>query len=160
MSLKINIRHLEERNLSLKGDIEVAALDLDTLDELIHVEKPLVYNLEVQELEDAILAHGTLQLGLRCECARCLKPFKYELLLDNWACHLPLKGEDKVQMVNDSIDLTPYIREDIVLSLPQHPLCEPECKGLQSPLKNLAPSGLEKKQLPSSAWAELNKLKL
>ena len=160
MSLKINIRHLEERNLSLKGDLEVAALDLDTLDELIHVEKPLVYNLEVQELEDAILAHGTLQLGLRCECARCLKPFKYELLLDNWACHLPLKGEDKVQMINDSIDLTPYIREDIVLSLPQHPLCEPECKGLQSPLKNLVPSGLEKEQLPSSAWAELNKLKL
>jgi uncharacterized protein len=160
MSLKLNIRHLEERSLALKGDLAVSALNLDTLDELIHVENPLAYDLEVQELEDAVLAHGTLKLALRCECARCLKPFKYDLLLDNWACHLPLKGDDKVQMVNDSIDLTPYIREDIVLSLPQHPLCEPECKGLQSPLKNLALGGLEKEQLPSSAWAELNKLKL
>jgi len=63
-------------------------------------------------------------------------------------------------VVNDSIDLTPYIREDIVLSFPQQPLCEPECKGLQSPFKDLALGGLEKKESPSSAWTELNKLKL
>jgi uncharacterized protein len=160
MSLKFNIRHLEERNLSLKGDLAVSTLDLESLDELIHVEKPLAYDLELQELEHAVLVHGTLRLELGCECARCLKQFKYELLLENWACHLPLKGEDQVEVVNDSIDLTPYIREDIVLSFPQQPLCEPECKGLQSPFKDLALGGLEKKESPSSAWAELNKLKL
>src|SRR4051794_974882 len=104
MSLKFNIRHLEERSLSLKGELPTSALELDTLDELIHVEKPLVYDLEVQELEHAVLVHGTLHLGLRCECARCLKPFSYDLLLENWACHLPLKGEDKVEVVNDCID--------------------------------------------------------
>jgi uncharacterized protein len=158
--LKFNIRHLEERNLSLKGDLEVSALDLESLDELIHVEKPLAYDLEVQELDHAVLVHGTLRLEVGCECARCLKLFKYELALENWACHLPLQGDDKVEMVNDCIDLTPYIREDIVLSFPQHPLCEPECKGLQSPLNNLALGGLEKTESPSSAWAELNKLKL
>jgi len=39
-------------------------------------------------------------------------------------------------------------------------LCEPECKGLQNASKKLASGGLEKKETTSSAWAELNKLKL
>jgi len=160
MALKFNIRHVEQRDLSLTGKIPVSELDLDKLDELIHAEQPLQYDVEVQSLDNAILVHGILRLPLRCECARCLKPFAHEILLQNWTCHLPLQGEEKVQVINDLVDLTPYIREDIVLAFPQHPLCEPECKGLPSPRKGLASNEIEKKELPSPAWAELNKLKL
>ena len=160
MSLKLNIRHVEQRNLRLNGELSPSELDLDRLDELIHIEQPLFYDLEAQTLENAILVQGTLRLRVRCECARCLKPFPMELLLEDWACHLPLKGEEKVAIVNDLVDLTPFIREDIVLSLPQHPLCEPECKGLQGRNKSLASGGIDKKDSASSAWAELNKLKL
>ena len=159
MSLKFNIRHLEQRNLSLKGELPPSELGLENLDELVHAEEPLSYDIELQRLDDAVLAQGSLRLRLRCECARCLKSYADELTLPNWTCHLPLKGEEKVEVVNDSVDLTPFIREDIVLSLPQHPLCEPECKGLPSPQKGLATGELEKK-VSSSAWAELNKLKL
>jgi len=160
MSLKFNIRHLEQHNLTLNGELSPADLEIDSLDELIHFEEPLLYELELQKLENAVLAQGTLRLVLHCECARCLKPFDRPLSLDHWACHLPLKGDEKVDVVNDLVDLTPFVREDIVLSLPQQPLCEPECKGLQNASKKLASGGLEKKETTSSAWAELNKLKL
>ena len=160
MSLKFNIRHLEQHNLTLNGELSPADLEIDSLDELIHFEEPLLYELELQKLENAVLAQGTLRLVLHCECARCLKPFDRPLSLDHWACHLPLKGDEKVDVVNDLVDLTPFIREDIVLSLPQQPLYEPECKGLQNASKKLASGGLEKKETTSSAWAELNKLKL
>ena len=160
MSLKFNIRHLEQHNLTLNGELWPAELEIESLDELIHFEEPLSYDLELQKLENAVLAQGTLRFVLHCECARCLKPFDRPLSLDHWACHLPLKGEEKVDVVNDLVDLTPFIREDIVLSLPQQPLCEPECKGLQNASKELASGGLEKKETTSSAWAELNKLKL
>ena len=160
MPLKFNIRHLEQKNVSLKGELATSELEIEQLDEVIHTRQPLFYDLEVQKLENALLVQGSLRLNLECECVRCLKVFRHQLALDAWACHLPLQGEDKVQMINDMVDLTPYIREDIVLSLPQHPLCEPECKGLQSPLKGLASGGLEKQKPPPSAWAELNKLKL
>jgi uncharacterized protein len=159
MSLKFNIRHLEKRELSLAGEIPASELGVERLDELIHAERPLEYNLELQKLDNAILVHGSLRLLLRCECARCLKSFPLELSLQNWACHLPLEGEEKVEVVNDLVDLTPYIREDIVLAFPQHPLCEPECSGLPGPQKDLATGELKKKE-SSSAWAELNKLKL
>jgi uncharacterized protein len=86
--------------------------------------------LEVQKLEDGLLVQGRLHLNLDCECVRCLKPFQYRLELDGWACHLPLQGEDCVAAVNDCVDLTPYVREDILLEFPRHPLCDPECRGL------------------------------
>ena len=159
MPLKFNIRHLEQKNLSLKGELPVSELGIEQLDEVIHAHQPLFYDLEVQKLDNAVLVQGSLRLNLECECVRCLKPFRQQLTLDDWASHLPLEGEDKAEVVNDTVDLTPYIREDIVLSLPQQPLCEPECKGLQTPSKGMALGG-SKKQSPSSAWSELNKLKL
>jgi len=160
MPLKFNIRHLEQKNLSLKGELPVSELGIEQLDEVIHPHQPLFYDLEVQKLDNAVLVQGSLGLNLECECVRCLKPFRQQLTLDDWASHLPLEGEDKAEVVNDTVDLTPYIREDIVLSLPQHPLCEPECKGLPSPHKGLVSGGLEQLKPPSSAWSELNKLKL
>src|SRR6267142_5069926 len=130
MSLLVNLRHLETKNVLLKGELAAAELDLGELDELIRVEKPLRYDLETQLLDGSVLVQGGLELDLQCECARCLKPFVQRLELMGWACHLPLEGEEKALVANDCVDLTPSIREDILLELPQHPLCDPGCSGL------------------------------
>src|SRR2546426_24386 len=129
MPVTFNIRHLEERTLVFKDELPAAELDLATADELIHLSEPLSYTVEVEKLDKGILVQGTLKLTVQCECARCLKPFRHRILLDPWACHLALEGEEKVVINNDCVDLTPYIREDILLAFPQQPLCEPECKG-------------------------------
>ena len=157
MSLSVNLRHLEERGVQLKGELPVAALDLGVNDELIRTEKPLRYDLSVELLHDAVLVTGSLALPLECECARCLKKFKTELKLTGWAAHLPLEGEDKVPVENDCVDLTPFMREDILLDFPQHPLCRPDCAGL----KTKAARKAEAVEKPASdLWAKLDKLKL
>ncbi len=162
MALTFNLRHLEEKSLHLAGELAAADLELDTLDELIKVNQPLSYDVEVQEMDTAILVRGRLKLVLDCECVRCLKPFKHVIELEDWACHLPLEGEGKVSVVNDSVDLTPYIREDMVLAFPQHPLCKPDCSGLaktgNKPEKG--PGAAAKPESSSSAWSALDKLKL
>jgi uncharacterized metal-binding protein YceD (DUF177 family) len=162
MPLAFNVRHLDRGDLRLKGELEASELGLDELDELIHVAGPVRYDLEVSLQEQGFLLQGRLSVELRCECARCLRP--YELLVDlpDWSCLLPSEGEDKVLVTNDCVDLTPYLREDIVLSLPQHPLCEPECGGFhQTPPGGLnQASGASQTDEPSSAWSGLNKLKL
>ena len=155
--LKVNLRHLDEDELHLQGELPVAALDLGVNDELVHAEKPLRYDLKVELLHDAILVTGSLKLPLECECARCLKKFKTVLNLTGWAAHLPLEGEDKVAVENDCVDLTPFVREDILLDFPQHPLCKPECAGLKSKTARKA-EAVEKPA--SDAWAKLDKLKL
>ena len=158
MSLKINLRHLEEDGLRLNGELPVSELDLGVTDELIHPEKPLRYDLSVELLHDAVLATGSLVLPLECECGRCLKKFKSELKLAGWAVHLPLEGEDKVAVENDCVDLTPFVREDILLNFPQHPLCKTECAGLKPKGKASKAEAAEKPAV--AVWAELDKLKL
>jgi len=160
MPVRFNIRHLEEKTLSLKDELAVAELDLAGVDELIHPRQPLLYHLQVERFERGILAHGSLRLRLECECARCLRTFSYPLDLEDWACHLALEGEEKVSIINDLVDLTPYIREDILLAFPQRPLCEPECKGLAIPRNEQRKPGISREPESASAtWAELNKLK-
>ena len=46
---------------------------------------------------------------------------------------MPLEGEEKANVINDLVDLTPYLREDIVLAFPQHPLCRPNAAGCKHP---------------------------
>jgi uncharacterized protein len=160
MPLLFNLRHLVRDNLTLQGELTAEELDLAALDELIHAPRPLAYDLEIEKMEDSVLVEGSLGIVLDCECARCLKPYTHPVVLENWTCHLPLKGEDKAEVINDCVDLTPYIREDILLAFPLHPLCGSNCGGLTySPQdKDRGPGG--DAQLVSSAWAELNKLKL
>ncbi len=157
MSLRVNLRHLEEEATHLKGELPVAELDFGVVDELIHLEQPLRYDLTVESLHDSLLVQGSLKLVLNCECVRCLKPFKYKLALEGWALHLPLEGEDKVSVNNDCVDLTPFIREDMLLEFPQHPLCKPECAGL---IKKASVHKVGDEEAKPSPWTELDKLKL
>ena len=161
MPLLINLRHLENKPLELRGELPAAELGLEGVDELIHIPQAITYELVAQLLDDGVLVQGRLQLRLECECARCLKPFVKPLDLNRWAAHLPLEGEDEVAIDNDCVDLTPFLREDILLQFPQHPLCGPDCGGLSKtpPGSGNKSSGASQKVETSSAWAELNKLK-
>ena len=154
MRPEVNLRHLEEHPVSLDDELTPDELDIGIEDSLVHVKAPLHYTLEVQEMEDSLLVQGALRLTFDCECARCLKSFPYKLNLEGWTAHIPLEGEEKAAVVNDVVDLTPYLREDIVLAFPQRPLCGPDCKGL--------PGADASKEAPltSNPWAELSKLKL
>jgi uncharacterized protein len=162
MPLVVNLRHLEAHSLKLKGELPVKDLDLDLRDDLIRAEKPLQYDLEAENMADGVLVQGRLLLPLQCLCVRCLKPFEFQLALKNWAQLLPLTGEEKVPVVSDCVDLTPFIREDILLEFPQHPLCDKSCRGLPKTVAGKAkkPRGSGQNEERSSAWAALDKLKL
>ena len=159
MPLTFNLDHLERKNLLLQGELPVAELDLPTSDEMVQPRAPLHYELELQQIEKAVLAQGTLALTLECQCVRCLKPFRMPLKLEGWACHIPLEGEEKAPVVNDCVDLTPYLREDILLAFPQHPLCKKDCRGLV-PKKTKAGRSVDRPDDGASPWAALDKLKL
>ncbi|HEX3890020.1 MAG TPA: YceD family protein [Verrucomicrobiae bacterium] len=159
MSLSVNLRQLETRNATLRGELSLAELDLDVRDEMIRVMQPVEYDIEVEKLDDALLVQGQLSVVLECECVRCLKKFKCGLNLENWTLHLPLTGEDAVAVNNDCVDLTLFAREDILLEFPQHPLCKPDCRGLEKISTGNAKTAVESK-IVSSSWTKLDKLKL
>lgn len=161
MPILIHLRQLELKSLELKGKLPVEELELNGVDECIHLRKPVEYQLEVEKLEESILVRGSVVVDMECDCVRCLKTFPYKMDLEEWTCHLELEGEEKVEIKNDTIDLTPYLREDILLGFPRHPLCNAECEGLQKRgvRKVKKTGGTSQNANDKSAWAELNRLK-
>ena len=155
MPVKVNLRHLEDKNVDLQGELSPEELEFGKIDEVITAKEPLKYDLEVEQNGPNLLVHGRLETALDCECVRCLKSFKYEVKLDPYDLMVPLEGEDKARVDNDLVDLTPYLREDTLLAFPQHPLCEAGCDRVPE-FKQEGTSAQGQK----SAWDELNKLKL
>ena len=46
MAIKVNLRHMEEDELHLEGQLPVAELDIDARDEMVLATQPLEYDLE------------------------------------------------------------------------------------------------------------------
>jgi len=160
MGLIINLRLLSQETLLLQGELSPAELDFGLRDDMFNISLPVKYDLEAEMVDDAMLVRGRLSAELECECVRCLKSFTRPLELPELTLHLPLTGEEAVTIDNDNVDLTPYLREDMILEFPQHPLCKPDCAGLKKIDKNQAPKTGDEPESAASAWAELNKLKL
>jgi uncharacterized metal-binding protein YceD (DUF177 family) len=157
MPVSVNLRHLEKKNVQLEGEISPEELQIDKSDEMIHPGEPLKYDLEIELSGNNLLVQGKLEFNLDCECVRCLRPFKFPIKLDPYSGFVSLEGEDKAPVSNDLVDLTPYLREDILLAFPQHPLCAAECDRVPE-LTGSKQLGTSTKGA-KSAWDELNKLK-
>ena len=160
MSLKVNIRHLEADEVQFDGELSAEELDLAEGDELVHARQSVRYALTAQKAGREMLVQGQFRLKLDCECARCLKPFQEWLEVKDWTVLVALEGDEKAEIKDDCVDLTPYLREDILLAFPQHPLCGADCAGLPNRAVKSAKQARGVSQTPgSSVWSELNKLK-
>ena len=163
MAVHVPLAALDKGIVRLSGRLTPEELGIEPgEDPCLKIVHPFDYDISVEKTGDDLFVEGVVESVVDCQCVRCLEPFAFALRLDPWNCVLPLEGEEKVSVVNDCVDLTPYIREDMVLAFPQHPLCKPDCSGLaktqQKPEKG--PGAAAKSESSSSAWSALDKLKL
>lgn len=162
MSILVNLRHVETRDLVFKGELTPAELAIEHPDEMVQANQPLRYDLTVDLAGENLLVVGKLEMVLDCTCVRCLKPLTYTIKLEGHVCILSLDGEDKVETVGECVDLTPHLREHILLEFPPHPVCQPDCSGL--PLRAGKRPKAREAAGPAggkpSPWDELSKLKL
>lgn len=158
MSLKVNMRLLETESVCLDADIPGLELAPDFQDELIRLVHPVEYELTVDKQADGLLVVGRLSTRLECDCARCLKTFLLPLEIPEFSALVPLTGEDAIVVEGDFIDLTPVIREDILIALPTSPLCSRECRGLKPKAESNDVHVGE--SFTTSVWSALNNLKL
>jgi uncharacterized protein len=162
MAISFFMHDLRRHPVRLQGAATVAELELEGLDELVRVVDPVRYDIEAEVLANGVLARGRIDFGLDCQCARCLKPFSTSVGIADWAVLLEFDSEDGLAMASEIADLTPFVREDIVLALPQHPLCQPGCGGLS--FEDRQRQGTTDSTAPvdesASVWAVLNRLNL
>jgi uncharacterized metal-binding protein YceD (DUF177 family) len=111
------------------------------------------YSFFVQAEKNNLLVTGQLSLDLEFECVNCLRRFHYPLSVPDFVFETAVDG-------HETIDLTPVMREDILLVLPSHPRCDWDghsvCPGL--PIEK----GISIESMPeaSNAWDALDELNL
>jgi uncharacterized protein len=79
-----------------------------------------------------ILISGTLQTAVAVECVRCLVPFQLTLTLPLEEQFALSPAIDPVYYIAEGgwLSLGPPLREQILLAMPIHLVCRPECQGL------------------------------
>lgn len=87
---------------------------------------PLQVEVEIHNLEDSYLVQGKISLQLGLSCSRCLQEITEPLSLD-FIEEFSQEGEE---VIGDTLDITAGIVENILLEIPQKPLCSEDCKGL------------------------------
>ena len=147
--MKIHLRQIPPESLHLEGEETCPIPQLDP-DE-VHCAGPLRYNLDVGVSEGALWANGELAQPVELRCVRCLESFAFDIQVKDFAVHTQLTGPEE-------IDLTPFMREDILLNLPAYPRCDRE-GGRICPVPATKSEGEQSARRPAD-WSALDQLKL
>ncbi|MEQ1850095.1 MAG: hypothetical protein ABMA01_00750 [Chthoniobacteraceae bacterium] len=149
--MKVHILQIPEEGKHYEGEEPAELLDLD--DERTRALGPVQYALDVGLSDGGLFATGTLAVNVECQCVRCLEKFQRPLEVNDFACQVELEGREMV-------DLTEYLREDILLALPAHPHCDWNADKVCKAQFRDAPSEAEPLDDHRDAWKSLDQLKL
>jgi uncharacterized protein len=116
----------------------------------IRCSGPLRYDIDVGVADGGLWASGSLSQPVELHCVSCLQKFVHEIRVPNFAVHTELHGPE-------TIDLTPFIREDLLLNLPAHPHCDRDGDRVCDAKKVQTD---EQDVRRKSDWSVLDKLKL
>ena len=149
--MKIHLKQIPPEGLRLEGEENCLVTELKA--EGIRCAGPLRYQIDIGVAEGSLWANGTLTQPIELTCVSCLERFVHEIKVPAFALHTELNGPE-------TVDLSPFMREDILLNLPAHPRCDREggrvCKAPGAALKAVNESEAKREH----DWEALDKLKL
>lgn len=152
--MKIHLRQIPADGLHLEGQEACPLTEVETDD--VRCAGPLRYNLDVGISEGALWANGSLIQPVELRCVACLEKFPHDITVPAFALHLDLQGPE-------IIDLTPALREDILLNLPAHPHCDRDgqrqCSGAMAGHETAAEKQ-EQEARREHDWEALDRLKI
>ena len=117
-----------------------------TADECVFIT-PIITQARVFRVTDLIEIEGSVETKVRMTCSRCLNEYDTQLsdlyrltytkelpksLGDHDQSDIELSAEEMglILFKGETIDLREALQEQIVMAIPQRPLCEKSCKGL------------------------------
>ena len=137
-----------------EGEEPVSLLELDG-DRAFQLSEPIRYRLFVQAVSGQLVVKGELVLALRIQCARCTEFYSTTLTESSFLRAYEISG------TTETVDVTPDIREDILLQLPHFPVCSPDCKGLCAQCgTNLNQGSCNCRPPDDHRWSALDNVKL
>ena len=146
----VHLRQIPPEGKHLEGEEDASCLDLGDIG--AKPVGPVRYALDVGLSGGGVFATGRVTVPVEMTCVACLQPFVYEAKVDPFAAQVQVDGREMV-------DLTPAVREELLLALPNHPRCD-LTTGQPCPYQRPDASGGGTPESTESAWDQLDKLKL
>lgn len=123
MAIIIEPWRISDEGKDLEGDEPPESLELEG-DVEARADGPIHYKLHAERLGREMLVRGTLGAPVRFACCRCGEPFVREVRDPSFF------AEIEVEDPHALVDLTPEVRESMILAFPTYPVCQDSCRGL------------------------------
>jgi uncharacterized metal-binding protein YceD (DUF177 family) len=146
--MKIHLKQIPAQGLHLDGHEDCPIDDLEP--EGVRCAGQLHYNIDVGISGSALWVRGSLSQPVELSCVSCLEKFVHEIRVPAFAVHVELHGPE-------TVDLTSFLREDLLLSLPAHPRCDRDDNRVCNAKR---PKPVDQDAKRKSDWSALDKLKL
>ena len=144
----VHLKQVPPEGKHLEGEEDPGFLDLAAIGS--KAAGPVRYELDVGLSGSGVFATGRVAAPVEMTCVACLQPFVFEAVADPFAAQVEIDGREFV-------DLTPTVREELLLALPNHPRCD-LMSGHSCPYHGLDAGG-GTQESAQSAWDQLDKLK-
>ncbi len=148
--IAVHLKQIPPEGQHLEGEEDAGCLDLGAIG--AKPAGPVRYALDVGLSGGGVFATGRVAAPVEMTCVACLQPFVYEAEVEPFAAQVQIDGRELV-------DLTPSVREELLLALPNHPRCDLN-NGHSCPYQRPDASGGGTQESKESAWDQLDKLKL
>jgi len=144
--VKLNVHEIEEAAKELVYEESTDSLNALLLHgQVCDFEFPAAAEVRVDYYRagQELFFQGHIDGSVVGHCARCLEEYTFDLGKDFFIVLVPKSdlpadvelSDDELDLSfydGDHIDLSPLVREQIILALPTRPLCRDDCKGLCS----------------------------
>jgi uncharacterized metal-binding protein YceD (DUF177 family) len=151
--VKVHLKQIPPEGLHLEGEEDCLIPELES--DGVRCAGPMQYKIDVGVAEGSLWANGSLKQPVELSCVACLEKFIHQIKVPAFALHTELRGPE-------TVDLSPFMREDLLLNLPAHPRCDREggrtCKATK--VDKSEPAKQQRAAKREHDWGELDKLKL
>jgi uncharacterized protein len=134
--LRVDLRELAQKGaVETRGELQQNDPALEGTD--LNLREPVVVRGRLQRIgDDRFYWQGTAQTVIRGECRRCLTPVATPLSLEIGALFSQdpeaLEDPEAYPVAPEAmeLDVTPAVREELMLAAPRYVECRDDCKGI------------------------------
>jgi uncharacterized metal-binding protein YceD (DUF177 family) len=151
--VKIHLKQIRAEGLHIEGEEECPIPELQA--DGVRCVGPMHYSIDLGISGNALWANGSLTQPVEAACVSCLEKFVYDVKVPAFAVHTELRGPE-------TVDLSPFIREDILLNLAAYPHCDRDGgrKCSRPKIESTAAEEEEQEAKREHDWEALDKLKV
>ena len=120
--MEIDLSRLSPEGEQFTGEEPASALAIDEAG--TRADSGLRYTVRAQVVSGELIVQGRLAADVEFQCCRCAEPFSRAIEEKAFLATRELAENE------ESVDLTPEMRDAILLAFPSYPVCRPGCAGL------------------------------